>query len=96
MRRARHELGQVEAAIQNWKPSWTLVGGSSWPGKTPGARKPLELLCPMLPSDSAAKGMQAHPSSEHLASLTECFLSSAAAAAAVAPVSKRTKGFSGR
>ena len=47
--------------------------------------------------DSTTSGMQVHPSSEHLASLAECFLSSAATAAdpAVRPASERRDGFSG-
>ena len=41
--------------------------------------------------------MHVHPSSEHLASLAECFLSSAATAAdpAVRPASERRDGLSG-
>ena len=41
--------------------------------------------------------MHVHPSSEHLASLAECFLRSAATAAdpAVRPASERRDGFSG-
>ena len=48
------------------------------------------------PYDSTTSGMQVHPSSEHLASLAECFLSSAATAAdpAVRPASERRDGFS--
>ena len=45
---------------------------------------------PQAPYDSATRGIHVHPSSEHLASLAECFLSSAAAAAdpAVRPASE--------
>ena len=53
---------------------------------------------PQAPYDSTTSGMQVHPSSEHLASLPECFfLSSAATAAdpAVRPASERRDGFSG-
>ena len=52
---------------------------------------------PQAPYDSTTSGMQVHPSSEHLASLAECFLSSAATAAdpAVRPASERRDGFSG-
>ena len=48
------------------------------------------------PYDSTTSGMQVHPSSEHLASLAECFLSSAATAAdpAVRPASERRDGLS--
>ena len=48
---------------------------------------------PQAPYDSTTRGMQVHPSSEHLASLAECFLSSVATAAdpAVRPTSERIK-----
>ena len=52
---------------------------------------------PQAPYDSTTSGMQVHPSSEYLASLAECFLSSAATAAdpVVRPASERRDGFSG-
>ena len=52
---------------------------------------------PQAPYDSTTSGMHVHLSSEHLASLVECFLSSAATAAdpAVRPASERWDGFSG-
>ena len=52
---------------------------------------------PQAPYDSTTWGMQVHPSSEHLASLAEYFLISAATAAdpAVRPASERRDGFSG-
>ena len=52
---------------------------------------------PQAPYDSTTMGMHVDPSSEHLASLAECFLSSAATAAdpAVRPASERRDGFSG-
>ena len=45
---------------------------------------------PQAPYDSATRGIHVHPNSEHLASLAECFLSSAATAAdpAVRPASE--------
>ena len=51
---------------------------------------------PQVPYDSTTRGMHVHPNSEHLASLAECFLSSAATAAdpAVRPASVRRDGFS--
>ena len=52
---------------------------------------------PQARYDSTTRGMHVHPSSEHLASLAECFLSSAATAAdpVVKPASERRDGFSG-
>ena len=49
------------------------------------------------PYDSTTRDSHVHPSSEHLASLAECFLSSAGTAAdpAVRPASKRRDGLSG-
>ena len=49
---------------------------------------------PQAPYDSTTSGMQVHPSSEHLASLAECFLSSAATAAdpAVRPAKREGMG----
>ena len=52
---------------------------------------------PQAPYDSATRGIHVHPNSEHLASLAECFLSSAATAAdpAVRPASEIKVGLSG-
>ena len=52
---------------------------------------------PQAPYDSTTRGMHVYPSSEHLASLAECFLSSAATATdpAVRPAAERRDGFSG-
>ena len=52
---------------------------------------------PQAPYDSTTRGMHVYRSSEHLASLAECFLSSAATAAdlAVRPASERRDEFSG-
>ena len=53
---------------------------------------------PHAPYDSTTRGMHVHPSSQHLASLAECFLSSVAATAtdpAVRPTSERKDGLSG-
>ena len=55
----------------------------------------LELLCPKPHMTLQPRGYRPHPSSEHLVSLPEYFLSSAAAEPAVIPVSNRTEGFSG-
>ena len=51
----------------------------------------------LAPYDSATRGIYVHPNSEHLASLAECFLSSAATAAdpAVRPASEIKVGLSG-
>ena len=52
---------------------------------------------PQAPYDSTTRGMHVHPSSEHIASLAKCFLSSVATAAdpAVRSTSERRDGFSG-
>ena len=52
---------------------------------------------PQAPYDSATRGIHIHPNSEHLASLAECFLSSAATAAdpVVRPASEIKVGLSG-
>ena len=52
---------------------------------------------PQAPYDSATRGIHVHPSSEHLASLAECFLSLAATAAdpVVRPASEIRVGLSG-
>ena len=52
---------------------------------------------PQAPYDSTTRGIHVHPNSEHLASLAECFLSSAATAAdpAVRPASEIKVGLSG-
>ena len=52
---------------------------------------------PQAPYDSTTSEMQVHPSSEHLASLPECILSSVATSAdpAVRPASERRDRFSG-
>ena len=53
---------------------------------------------PQAPYDSVTRGIHVHPNSEHLASLAECFLSSAATAADPAvlrPASEIKVGLSG-